>query len=156
MGRKVKEKIKFVGLHNHTAYSIWDAIGYPKDYLESAYANGLKAHAFTDHGNMNNLVGAMLHQRKMKEQGKEIRVIYGIEAYFHPSIKDWVLEKEKIKEEKKEEKAKKKKNEDDEENSTLVEDEAASKSYIKNPLNKAHLNCQRTPQSQLYAMEIPT
>ena len=27
---------------------------------------------------------------------------------------------------------------------------------IKNPLNKAHLNCQRTPQSQLYAMEIPT
>jgi hypothetical protein len=48
MERKVS-KIKFVGLHAHSvAGSIFDAIGYPGEHADFAYANGCDALALTD------------------------------------------------------------------------------------------------------------
>jgi len=44
----------------------------------------------TDHGNMNNMVHQFLHSRKMKAEGRYVKPIYGVEAYFTPSINDWV------------------------------------------------------------------
>ena len=47
-------KINFVGLHAHTGVgSPFDGLGKPEDHMEFAYANGSRALAVTDHGNMN-------------------------------------------------------------------------------------------------------
>ena len=72
-------KIKFVNLHAHSvAGSIFDAIGYPSDHMDFAHANGLDALALTDHGNMNGLAYQVLHGRKMAEEGKNFKPIYGV------------------------------------------------------------------------------
>ena len=53
---RVKSKIPFVGLHAHSvAGSPFDALGYPPEHMEYAYANGMDALALTDHGNANGL-----------------------------------------------------------------------------------------------------
>jgi DNA polymerase III alpha subunit len=44
---------RFVGLHSHSTYSTFDAIGRPQDHIEFARKNGMDALALTDHGNMN-------------------------------------------------------------------------------------------------------
>ena len=81
------KEIKFVGLHAHSvAGSIFDAIGYPQDHMDFAYENGCDALALTDHGNMNGLAYQVLHARKMQEEDKQFKPIYGCEAYFIPSI----------------------------------------------------------------------
>jgi len=82
---------KFVGLHNHTTVgSIGDAIGTPYDHLKFAKDNGLDAHAITDHGNMNSFSYAI---HAIKKMGAGIKYIPGIEAYFHPDLKEWAKEK---------------------------------------------------------------
>ncbi len=82
---------KFVGLHNHTTIgSIGDAIGTPYEHLKFAKENGLDAHAITDHGNMNSYSYAY---HALKKLGGGIKYIPGIEAYFHPSLKDWAAYK---------------------------------------------------------------
>ncbi len=101
MERKVS-KIKFVGLHAHSvAGSIFDAIGYPQDHMDFAYANGCDALALTDHGNMNGLAYQVLHAKKMQEAGKDFKPIFGCEAYFTPSIADWREAYEKAMQDKK-------------------------------------------------------
>ena len=80
-------KIKFVGLHAHSvAGSIFDAIGYPQAHMDFCYENGGDALALTDHGNMNGLAYQVLHAKKMQEEGKDFKPIFGCEAYFTPSI----------------------------------------------------------------------
>jgi len=89
---------KFVGLHNHTTQgSPGDAIGTPFDHLSFALKNGLDAHAITDHGNMNSYSFAY---QAMKGLGGGLKYLPGIEAYFHPSLSDWALLKQKTAEEK--------------------------------------------------------
>ena len=101
MNKRTKSHIKFTNLHSHSvAGSIFDAIGYPQDHLEFCYQNGGDAMAFTDHGNMNFLPYAVLHQKKMKAEGKDMKVIYGCDAYFIPSLDEWRFEYEKEKEDK--------------------------------------------------------
>ena len=101
MKREVPE-IPFVGLHAHSvAGSVFDGFGYPQDHMDFAYQNGMSALALTDHGNMNGLSYQVLHAKKMKQQGKEFKPIFGVEAYFVPSIKDWKEEYEKVKLDKK-------------------------------------------------------
>tara|TARA_Y100000034_G_scaffold137014_1_gene218468 strand:- start:22414 stop:25836 length:3423 start_codon:yes stop_codon:yes gene_type:complete len=127
--KRVKSSIPFVGLHNHTTFSIFDAIGYPKDHMDFVYENGMNALAITDHGNMNGLVYQYLHAKKMNEDGKQFKPIYGIEAYFIDSIKDWKKEYEESKTKKKKESVE-----------LTVEDEEETKKYTKNVLNRrAHL-----------------
>lgn len=93
---------KFVGLHNHTTVgSIGDAIGTPFDHLKFAIDNGLDAHAITDHGNMDSYSYAY---HAIKKIGSGIKYLPGIEAYFHPNLKDWAKYKENLEEEKRREK----------------------------------------------------
>jgi len=71
----------------------------------------------------------------MKDEGKsDFKIVYGIEAYVHPDISSWKLEKEKHQEDKKLAK------EVDEDVGLVVEDESETKKGIKNALNqRSHL-----------------
>ena len=73
--------------------------------------------------------------QKMKDEGKnDFKVVYGLEAYVHPSIDQWKLDKEKIKED-----AKLAKQIDDDVG-LVMEDESETKKGIKNVLNqRSHL-----------------
>ncbi len=138
-------KVKYVGLHAHSvAGSPFDALGYPQEHMESAYTNGMDALALTDHGNMNGLAYQVLHAKKMHDQGKKFKPIYGCEAYFVPSLQEWHKEKEAAELDKK--RAKK----DAEATGTTVEDEEASKSAVKDILSRrSHLVLIATNQKGL-------
>ena len=130
MNRK-DPSIPFVGLHAHSvAGSIFDAIGYPPEHMDFAYENGAQALALTDHGNMNGFSHQLLHIKKMKADGKEFKAIYGVEAYFIPSIKEWREEYDRIKADAKE--ARKLNNDV---SGTSIEDEQESKKAIRSLLN---------------------
>ena len=125
-------KIPFVGLHAHSGVgSPFDGLGYPQEHMEFAYENGCDALALTDHGNMNGMAYQVLHAKKMKEQGKDFKPIFGVEAYFLPSISEWKQEYEKAKENKKS-----KRTLDASRSATTIEDEGSSKKAVKNILNR--------------------
>ena len=87
MNSRVNSKIPFVGLHAHSvAGSPFDALGYPQEHMDFAYDNGLDAMALTDHGNANGLAYQVLHAKKMKKEGRDFKPIFGVEAYFIPSV----------------------------------------------------------------------
>ena len=97
-----KSNIPFVGLHAHSvAGSPFDALGYPQDHMDYAYENGCEALALTDHGNMNGMSYQVLHAKKMKKEGKNFKPIFGVEAYFIPSVEKWNEERDKVKQDKK-------------------------------------------------------
>ncbi|MAF24502.1 hypothetical protein CL634_02860 [bacterium] len=115
--------IPFVGLHAHSvAGSIFDAIGYPPEHMDFSYENGCDALALTDHGNMNGFGYQVLHWKKMKAEGKEFKAIFGVEAYFLPSLKEWRKEYQQAREDAKLAKSLKK-----EASGATVEDEGESK-----------------------------
>jgi DNA polymerase-3 subunit alpha len=125
-------KIPFVGLHAHSvAGSIFDALGYPQEHMDFAFENGMDALALTDHGNMNGLPHQVMHAKKMKSEGKNFKPIFGVEAYFLPSIEDWKKDYEAAKEDKKRKKTLSK-----DVTATTVEDEDASKKAVRNILNR--------------------
>mgnify|MGYP003320772492 CR=1 FL=1 len=128
MVERKNSKIKFVGLHAHSCFSVFDGLGYPNEHMDFAYENGMDALALTDHGNMNGLSYQVLHAKKMKEQGKQFKPIFGVEAYFHPSIKQWVEDKKEI--------DAKKKNRTKESITLTVEDENESKQQEKDLIKK--------------------
>ncbi len=132
MSYRTESSIPFVGLHAHSvAGSPFDALGYPPEHMDFAYDNGMDALALTDHGNMNGLAWQVLHAKKMHNQGKNFKPIFGCEAYFIPSVKKWKKEYEDIKA------ASKKKSDYEADNSgTTVENEGASKKKIKSVLNR--------------------
>ena len=69
--------------------------------LETKMCYGMDALALTDHGNMNGLSYQIDHAKKMMEEGKDFKPIFGVESYFIPSVKDWKKELEKEKDSKK-------------------------------------------------------
>ena len=90
MQERTSSKIPFVGLHAHSvAGSPFDGLGYPPEHMDFAYSNGMDALALTDHGNANGLSYQVLHAKKMHADGKEFKPIFGVEAYFVPSISEW-------------------------------------------------------------------
>lgn len=94
--------MKFVNLHAHSGVgSPFDGFGYPQEHMDYAFENGCEALALTDHGNMNGLAYQVLHAKKMKKQGKDFKPIFGVEAYFIPSVEDWRVELERYKADKK-------------------------------------------------------
>ena len=100
--KRKTSSIKFVGLHAHSvAGSPFDGMGYPQEHMEFAYENGSDALALTDHGNMNGLAYQVLHGKKMSQDGKDFKPIYGVEAYFIPSIEEWREHKAEYDKEKK-------------------------------------------------------
>ena len=128
---RTESKIPFVGLHAHSvAGSVFDGFGYPQDHMDFAYENGMNALALTDHGNMNGMSYQVLHAKKMKKQGKSFKPIFGVEAYFIPSITDWREEYDSVASDKK--KAKK---QIDVTDKVTTEDEGASKSKSRNKIN---------------------
>lgn len=123
--------IPFVGLHAHSvAGSPFDALGYPDEHMDFAYDNGMDALALTDHGNANGLAGQVLHAKKMQKEGKSFKPIFGVEAYFIPSVANWKEDYERIKAE-----AKNKSEYEAEQSGTTVENEA-SKKKMKSVLNR--------------------
>ena len=125
--------IPFVGLHAHSvAGSVFDGFGYPQEHMDFAYKNGMNALALTDHGNMNGMSYQVLHAKKMKEAGKDFKPIFGVEAYFVPSVEEWKREYDRIKEDKKQ--ARKVINDTDK---VETEDEAASKGKSKSIINSS-------------------
>ena len=102
MQERVESKIPFVGLHAHSvAGSPFDALGFPPEHMEYAYSNGMGALALTDHGNANGLSYQVLHAKKMLSEGRDFKPIFGVEAYFVPSIAEWREEYERQMAEKK-------------------------------------------------------
>jgi len=102
MTDRLESTIPFVGLHAHTVGgSPFDALGYASEHMDSAYNNGLDAMAITDHGNQNALAEMVLYAKKMNKSGKDFKPIYGVEAYFHPSIEQWKADMEEAKQNKK-------------------------------------------------------
>ena len=124
-------KIKFVGLHAHSvAGSPFDGLGYPEEHFEFAYENGMDALAQTNHGNCNGLPHEVLAAKKMNAEGKDFKPIFGVEAYFNPSIKDWTEARNKIAEDKKNKKLIK-----GDDSGTIVEDENRQRKSILNRRN---------------------
>src|SRR5438105_752843 len=77
-------KPEFVHLHNHSEYSLMDGMirlsdhsGGPSEALKRLAADGAKAFALTDHGNMYGAVEFYLHCKKLG-----INPIVGCEMYF--------------------------------------------------------------------------
>jgi DNA polymerase-3 subunit alpha len=133
MSERTKSNIKFVNLHGHSvAGSVFDALGYPQEHMDFAYSNGCDALALTDHGNMNGLAWQVLHAKKMQEEGRDFKPIYGVEAYFVPSIEGWREEYEQILLDKKKARSAKKGST----SGATVEDEGESKKASKNILNR--------------------
>jgi len=97
--------------------------------MDFAYQNGMDALALTDHGNANGLAYQVLHAKKMQADGKSFKPIYGVEAYFLPSIANWRKEYEKALQDKKNKKL------DNSQSGTTVENEE-SKKAMKNILNR--------------------
>ena len=82
---------RFTGLHSHTTFSTFDAIGYPSDHIDfiTSDPQGGDSWAITDHGNGNGLGHANAHANILQKSGKKYRQLYGVEFYFIPSIKTW-------------------------------------------------------------------
>jgi DNA polymerase III subunit alpha len=80
---------KFVGLHCHSGFSVYDGLGYPSNHIDFVIENGMDAWALTDHGNGSGLAHAHKHAEKLKKKGVKYRQIYGCEFYFVPSLKGW-------------------------------------------------------------------
>jgi DNA polymerase-3 subunit alpha len=70
---------EFVHLHNHSHYSLLDALPKIKELVKAAKAQGAKAVALTDHGN---LYAAIEFYEACKKE--EIKPIIGVEVYMTP------------------------------------------------------------------------
>jgi DNA polymerase-3 subunit alpha len=126
------DQIKFVGLHAHSVFSIFDGLGYPQDHIDFAVENGMDALALTDHGNMNGLSYQVLHAKKLNKEGKKFKPIFGIEAYFIDSLDKWKQEYTEFQKNKKEKV--------EENSAVVVEDEETTKREEKSLINRrAHL-----------------
>ena len=126
-----KSSIPFVGLHAHSGIgSPFDGLGYPGEHMEFAFENGNDALALTDHGNMNGFAYQVQHAQKMMQEGKDFKPIFGVEAYFLPSVEEWREQLEKAKADKKA-----KRTIDKSKSGTTIEDEG-NKRQVKNILNR--------------------
>lgn len=117
--------IKFVGLHAHDSFSIADGLGYPAEHFDYAQKNGMSAMAITNHGNCNSYGYMAEYAANLKKKQNPFKVIYGIEAYLHPSLSEW----RKIKEQKES---------GDEEVSNFIENEVESKGKHYDPIKRRH------------------
>lgn len=82
--RKQREdtcEIKRIELHAHTKMSAMDGLNNVADLVKTAAGWGQSAVAITDHGVVQSFPGAAKAAGKLKDAGKEIKIIYGMEGY---------------------------------------------------------------------------
>ena len=80
---------RFVGLHSHDGFSVYDGLGLPQEHIDFCIENGLDAWSMTNHGHMNSFGHAWLHTDKMKKAGGKFKLIPGCEMYLHPDLEEW-------------------------------------------------------------------
>jgi len=71
--------MKYVSLHHHTTFSFGDGYGLPKEHVEFVAGAGMKAIAFTEHGN-----GSSWVQGEKACLEHNIKFIPGLEGYIAP------------------------------------------------------------------------
>ena len=93
---KIRHPNRFVGMHSHGTFSVFDGLGYPADHIDFVLSEqqGMDALALTDHGNGNGLAHAHAHTLKVQKAGKKFRMLNGVEFYFVPSLKQWKIDYE--------------------------------------------------------------
>lgn len=72
--------VKRVELHAHTDMSAMDGISSVEELVAQAAAYGHPAIAITDHNSVQSFPNAQKIQKELKKQGKEIKIIYGLET----------------------------------------------------------------------------
>lgn len=90
--------------------------------------------AISEHGHMNSCGYIAAAQKKAKQKGLPVKLLWAMEAYTIPSLEDWADLKRKDDELKKEEKKKSK--EDKEDEGLVFENEAESKAKYFDPLKR--------------------
>jgi DNA polymerase-3 subunit alpha len=63
-----KTPSRFVGLHSHSGFSVFDGMGYPQEHIDFVLENGMDAWALTDHGHMNGFAHAYLHTERLQRK----------------------------------------------------------------------------------------
>jgi DNA polymerase-3 subunit alpha len=137
---------KFVGLHAHSNRSTFDGFGSADEHLQFALDNGMDAMAITDHGNMCSFPEAEQKAKDFKGKGAKFKYIPGVEAYYHPDLKEWANSKALADQKRKDDRElakkqpKKSDDQDDDDPGVAVEDEDASKHMDKflDPVKRRH------------------
>jgi len=83
-------KRQYVPLHTHTGLgSPYDGLGYPDEFVKFVSEKGMNTMAITEHGNMNSLGEFVSALKSHSKDDGGMKGIYGVEAYYIPSIDEW-------------------------------------------------------------------